>query len=54
MSTKQELEMYQNALDALNKIPDNYQSQCYLDYKSELEARVTELKRALVYLQKYY
>lgn len=54
MSTQQELEMYQNALDALNKIPSWHQSQCYLEYKSELEARVTELKRALAHLQKGY
>lgn len=51
MSIKEELEMYQNALDALNKIPENHQSRYYTDYKTELEGRVYELTGHLEYLE---
>lgn len=53
MSTKEQLEMYRNALDALNKIPENYQSRYCTDYKNELEARVSELKNSIEYLEKH-
>ena len=54
MSIKEQLEMFQNALDALKKIPHDFQSRYYTDYKKELEGRVYELESQIKYLEKHH